>query len=62
MLDGAVNNGVDKYYNQLKLVFWPRLKVGSSTVMLTVRIQQFLDSNHLAMEAEKDNFRAGDPQ
>ena len=33
---------IDKYYNQLIMkfkVFCPRLKVGSSTVMFTVRIQ-----------------------
>ena len=30
----------DKYYNQVKFqVLWPRLKVGSSTVMFTVRIR-----------------------
>ena len=28
---------IDKYYNQVKFqVLWPRLKVGSSTVMFTV--------------------------
>ena len=33
---------MDKYYNQLKFsVFWPRLKVGYSTVMFTVRITIF---------------------
>ena len=31
---------IDKYYNQVKFkVLWPRLKVGSSTVMFTVRIR-----------------------
>ena len=31
---------IDKNYNQLKFeVLWPRLKVGSNTVMFTVRIQ-----------------------
>ena len=31
---------VDKYYNQVKFqVLWPRLKVGSSTVMYSVRIR-----------------------
>ena len=31
---------MDKYYNQVKSeVLWPRLKVGSSTVMFTVRIR-----------------------
>ena len=35
VLDGQI-----LYYNQMKLqVLWPRLKVGSSTVMFTVRIQ-----------------------
>ena len=30
---------IDKYYSQVKFqVLWPRLKVGSSTVMFTVRI------------------------
>ena len=30
---------IGKYYNQVKFQFlWPRLKVGSSTVMFTVRI------------------------
>ena len=29
---------IDKYYNHVKFqVLWPRLKVGSSTVMFTVR-------------------------
>ena len=29
---------IDKYYNQVKFqVLWPRLKVGSSTLMFTVR-------------------------
>ena len=46
---------MDKYYNQLK--FWPRLKVGSSTVMFTVRIQQFLDSNRFARKHQKDCLR-----
>ena len=33
---------MDKYYNQVKLqVLWPRLKVGSSTLMFTVRIGDF---------------------
>ena len=28
---------IDKYYNQVKFqVLWPRLKVGSSTVLFTV--------------------------
>ena len=31
---------MDQYYNQVKFeVLWPRLKVGSSTVMFTVRIR-----------------------
>ena len=31
---------IDKYHNQVKFqVLWPRLKVGSSTVMFTVRIR-----------------------
>ena len=31
---------IDKYYNQVKFqVLWPRLQVGSSTVMYTVRIR-----------------------
>ena len=31
---------MDKYYHQVKFeVLWPRLKVGSSTVMFTVRIR-----------------------
>ena len=35
-----------KYYNQLKdEVLWPRLKVGSSTVMFIVRIQIALPEN-----------------
>ena len=30
---------IDKYYNQVKFqVLWPRLKVGSSTVMFTVSV------------------------
>ena len=31
---------IDKYYNQVKFqVLWPRLKVGSSTVLFSVRIR-----------------------
>ena len=31
---------IDKYYNQVKFqVLWPRLKVGSSTVMFSGRIR-----------------------
>ena len=33
---------IDKYYNQLKFqVLWPKLKVGSSTVMFTVEFGNF---------------------
>ena len=33
---------IDKYYNQVKFeVLWPRSKVGSSTLMFTVRIDNF---------------------
>ena len=46
---------IDKYYNQV--IFWPRLKMGSSTVMFTVRIQQFLDSNRFARKHPKDCLR-----
>ena len=46
---------IDKYYNQVKFqVVWPRLKVGSSTVMFTVRI---LDSNRVARKHQKDCLR-----
>ena len=49
---------IDRYYNQVKFqVLWPRLKVGSSTVMFTVRIRQFLDSNHVAKKTQKDYLR-----
>ena len=45
---------IDKYYNQVKFqVLWPRqLKVGSSTVLFTVRIRLFLDSNRVARRPE----------
>ena len=33
--------------------------MGSSTVMLTVRIQEFLDSNRFARKHQKDCLRVG---
>ena len=49
---------IDKYYNQVKFqVLWPRLKVGSSTLMFTVRIGNFLDSNRVARKHPKDCLR-----
>ena len=49
---------IDKYYNQVKFqVLWPRLKMGSSTVMFTVRIRQFLDSNRVAKKHLRDCLR-----
>ena len=49
---------IDKYYNQVKFqVFWPRLKVGSSTLMFTVRIGNFWIQIAFARKHPKDCLR-----
>ena len=42
---------IDKYYNQV--VLWPRLKVGSSTVMFAVRIRIFGFKSHRQKTSER---------